>query len=94
MNGVTNGAVYSPKYNVYDKIKYNGKMYMVFEVDRMNERYGVTEYIPMYINGHSVDQTAMQISGGKGKGKGKYNKDMRKRYSSRKTRRVCKRYYF
>jgi hypothetical protein len=90
MNGVTNGSVYSPKYHLHDKIKYDGKTYMVFEVDTMNERYGLIEFNPMYVNGHSVDKSATQVSGGRGRSKYNYK---RKRYS-RKTKRVFKKYYF
>ena len=84
MNGSVNGSVYSPKYNLYNMIKYNGKKYMIVEVDTTNERYGLTEFNPMYVDSHSVDQSAMIMTGGKTKYKNK----------SRKTRRIKRRYYF
>lgn len=82
-----NGLAYSPKYKLHDIVKYNGKKYMVFEVDTINERYGLTEYIPMYVNSHTVDKSAMIMSGGK-------THTSRRKQKTRKTRRQERRYYF
>lgn len=91
-NGTANGSAYSPKFNLYDMIKYNGRKYMVVEVDYNNERYGLTDYAPMYVNSHAVDQSAMKMGGTRNGPKSKYT-DKRKR-DTRKTRRRKRKYYF
>lgn len=62
-NGMTNGNVYSPKYKMYDVIMYRGKKYMVHEVDRQNDRYGVVDFAPLYVDSHSVDESATKVGG-------------------------------
>jgi hypothetical protein len=63
MNRMANGMSYSPKYKMYDVIMYRGKKYMVHEVDRQNDRYGIVEFYPMYVDGYSVDESATKLGG-------------------------------
>lgn len=66
MNGMANGMngmSYSPKYKMYDIIMYRGKKYMVHEVDRQNDRYGIVEFYPMYVDGYSLDESATKVGG-------------------------------